>query len=263
MKSSNNELVMNATGAVLKMKPSTDIQAIRNERKLKLAATFRLFGKYGFDEGVAGHVSVRDPKFQDHFWVNPLGKAFSKIKVSDLLLVNHNGDVVEGEGMLNGAAFTIHSHIHKARKDVVAAAHTHSFYGKTFSTLGKTLAPITQDACAFYQDHALFDVFDGVVLGEEEGLSIVSALGRKKALILQNHGLLTVGRSIDSAAWWYIAMERACQSQLLAESVGKPIEINNQVAKSTYDKIGRERTGWYSFSPLFSEILEEQPELSN
>ena len=94
---------------------------IRLDRKRKLTAAFRLFGKFGFDEGVAGHITVRDPEQVDHFWVNPFGVSFKQIKMSELILVNHQGDIVSGKGPLNGAAFTIHSQIHKHLPHVTAA----------------------------------------------------------------------------------------------------------------------------------------------
>ncbi|MDP4789290.1 MAG: class II aldolase/adducin family protein, partial [Haliea sp.] len=134
---------------------------LRTERKQRLAASLRLFGKFGFDEGLAGHITVRDPEHSDHFWVNPLGRSFKQMRSSDLLLVSHTGEVVEGKGLLNGAAFTIHSRIHMAHPRVTAAAHAHSLYGKTWASLGRLLDPITQDACAFFEDHVLFDDFSG------------------------------------------------------------------------------------------------------
>ena len=137
--------------------------------------------------------------------------------------MNHQGEVVEGDRPVNGAAFAIHSQVHAARPDVVAAAHSHSVYGKSWSSLGRTLDPITQDACAFYDDHAVFDDYTGVVLDLEEGKRIAHALGDNKAAILRNHGLLTVGHSVDEAAWWFITMERSCQAQLLAEAAGTPV----------------------------------------
>lgn len=140
----------------------------RLHRKQRLAAGFRIFAKFGFEEGVAGHITARDPERLDHFWVNPFGMAFAHIRTSDLILANHQGEVVEGEGGVNVAALAIHSALHQARPDVVAAAHSHSLYGKSWSTLGRLLDPLTQDACAFFEDHALFDDYTGVVVDQEE-----------------------------------------------------------------------------------------------
>src|ERR1700738_939969 len=137
----------------------TSLEQERLHRKQRLAASFRLFAKFGFDEGVAGHITARDPEHPDHFWANPFGMHFGQIRASDLILVNHRGEVVEGKYPVNGAAFAIHSQVHAARPDVVAAAHAHSLYGKAWASLGKVLDPITQDSCAFYKDHSVFADF--------------------------------------------------------------------------------------------------------
>ncbi|HEX9531054.1 MAG TPA: class II aldolase/adducin family protein [Acidimicrobiales bacterium] len=239
----------------------SSVEEERLHRKQRLAAAFRVFSKCGFDEGVAGHITARDPELTDHFWVNPFGMHFGHIKVSDLILVNDRGDVVEGTRHVNRAAFAIHSQVHAARPDVVAAAHAHSIYGKSFSSLGRKLDPITQDVCAFYGDHELFDDFTGVVLDTEEGKRIAHALGEAKAVILRNHGLLTVGHSVDEAAWWFVTMERSCQAQLLAMSAGTPVHIDPEMAALTATQIGSPTAGWFSFQPLYERIAAEQPDL--
>ncbi|KAJ3279008.1 hypothetical protein HK104_001850, partial [Borealophlyctis nickersoniae] len=201
----------------------SDLDAERQHRKERLVLAFRIFAKFGFDEGVAGHITVRDPILPDHFWVNPFGKHFSQIRVSDLLLVSEDGKIVDGNGILNAAAFAIHSAIHKERPDVIAAAHAHSMYGKSWSALGRTLDPITQDACFFYERHTVFDQYNGVVgqADENEGIEIARKLGdRNHAIILQNHGLLTIGHTVDECTFWFYMLERCCQSQMLAESTG-------------------------------------------
>ena len=121
----------------------------------------------------------------------------------------HHGNVVEGTYPVNAAAFAIHSRVHQTRSDAVAAAHSHSTYGRAWSTLGRPLDPITQDVCAFYQDRAIYDEFGGVAVELDEGQRIANALGPHKAAILQNHGLLTVGKTVDETAWWFITMERS------------------------------------------------------
>jgi len=237
------------------------VEEERLHRKQRLAAGFRLFSRFGFDEGVAGHITARDPELEDHFWVNPFGMHFSHIRASDLILVNHHGEVVEGEYRVNTAAFAIHSQVHAARPDVVAAAHSHSTYGRAWSALGRKLDPITQDVCAFYDDHAVFDDYTGVVLDTEEGKRIAHALGDHKAAILRNHGLLTVGHSVDEAVWWFITMERSCQVQLLAEAAGTPVLIDPEMAKLTSTQVGSHAAGWFSFQPLYQRIVREQPDL--
>ena len=236
------------------------IEQERQHRKERLASVFRVFSKFGFEEGLAGHMTARDPELEDHFWVNPFGVPFGHIKTSDLLLVDHDGNIVEGRHPLNQAAFAIHSRVHKARPDVVAAAHTHSLYGKSWSSLGRLLDPLTHDSCAFFEDHSLFDDFTGVVFDTDEGDRIGDALGDNKAVILQNHGLLTVGHSVDEAAWWFITMERTCQSQLLAEAAGKPVPIREEVAKMTAGQVGSHLAGWFSYQPIYDKILAENPD---
>jgi ribulose-5-phosphate 4-epimerase/fuculose-1-phosphate aldolase len=238
-----------------------DAEDERRHRKQRMAAAFRLFGQFGFDEGVAGHITARDPERLDHFWVNPFGMSFKQIRVKDLILVNDQGEVVEGTWPVNQAAFAIHSQVHAARPDVIAAAHSHSVYGKTWSTLRRPLDPLTQDACAFYGDHAVFDDYTGVVLDLEEGKRIAHALGDNKAAILSNHGNLTVGHSVDEAAWWFITMERTCQAQLLAESAGTPVLIDADQAEKTAAQVGSRMAGWYSFQPLYDWIVALQPDL--
>jgi ribulose-5-phosphate 4-epimerase/fuculose-1-phosphate aldolase len=236
----------------------------RRHRKQRLAAAFRLFGRFGFDEGTAGHITARDPERLDHFWVNPLGMNFKQIRVKDLLLVDDRGTVVEGTWPVNTAAFVIHSQIHLARPDVVSAAHSHSRFGKAWSTKRRLLDPLTQDACAFYGDHVVFDDYTGAVLDIDEGKRIAHALGDTKAAILANHGLLTVGRTVDEAAWWFVTMERSCEVQLLAEAAdaaGPTMLIDPDVAEKTRGQTGGHRTGWRQFQPLYDWIVAEQPDL--
>src|SRR5215216_2927455 len=203
----------------------------RLHRKQKLAGALRIFGHFGFGEGVAGHITVRDPEFPDHFWVNPFAISFRHIRSSDLILVNHVGDVVYGQSPVNRAAFVLHTAIHQARPEVVAAAHSHSVHGKAFSSLGIPLAPITQDACIFYCDHTVITEQGGAVVFEiEAGHEVAAAFGKNKAAIHKNHGLFTVGETVDEAVFWFVSMERSCQAQLMAMAAGTPQPIREEWA---------------------------------
>jgi ribulose-5-phosphate 4-epimerase/fuculose-1-phosphate aldolase len=253
--------VVDATARAPQPPTFSSVEEERLHRKQRLAAAFRMFSKCGFDEGIAGHITARDPELPDHFWVNPFAVHFWDISVSDLLLVNHKGDVVEGDRSVNIAAFAIHSQVHAARPDVVAAAHAHSVYGKAWSSLGRLLDPLTQDACAFYGDQGLFDDYTGVVVDVEEGKRIAAAAGEHKAVILRNHGLLTVGHSVDEAAWWFITMERSCQAQLLAEAAGTPVKIDDDNATLTASQVGGHYVGWLNFQPLYHRMVAQQPDL--
>lgn len=241
--------------------PRAGVEAERRHRQERLAGAFRLFARLGFAQGLAGHITARDPELPDHFWVNPLGVHFSRIKVSDLLLVNARGETVIGERPLNKAAFAIHAAIHEHNPKIVAAAHTHSTYGKAWSTLGRKLDTLTQDACVFHDDHALFDDFTGMVVDESEGLRIARALGDRKGAILKNHGILSAGPSVEAAAWWYIALDNACHTQLLAEAAGKPQPIAEAVARHTHGQIGGPEGALHAFESLYEGLVEAEPEL--
>lgn len=198
------------SGKALKIRKYPQFERAEDERlyrKQHLAAAYRIFAARGFDEGVAGHISVRDPVWTDHFCtslfsanprnqlgnrqdyatnnnqgLNPLSTHFSQIRVSDLILVNEAGEVVQGDQPINAAAFAIHSAIHKARPDVHAACHAHSVYGKAFSAFGRELDMITQDSLRFYKNHGVYKQFGGVVLEGDEGVRIAEALGMNTSL---------------------------------------------------------------------------------
>ncbi|HEY2659525.1 MAG TPA: class II aldolase/adducin family protein [Caulobacteraceae bacterium] len=252
-------------GGDAKIPVQPTVEAERLYRKQRLAAGYRLFARNGYDMGGAGHITARDPQWPDHFWVNPAGVHFSRIRVSDLMLVSHEGEIVQpparAKPRLNRAAFAIHSELHKARPDVIAAAHSHSLYGKAWSALGQLLEPLTQDAAAFYEDHAIFEEFSGVVLDTSEGEKIAKALGPRKAVILQNHGILTVGQSVEAAVWRYLAMENACQVQLLAQAAGPTRPMPEAVARHTAGQMGSEIGGVFAFQPYWDVVTEEEPDL--
>lgn len=173
-------------------------------------------------------------------------------------MVDEDGNVVEGEEPINAAAFAIHSEIHKARPDVHAACHAHSVYGKAWSVFGRELDMMTQDSLRFYKSHSVYDDFKGVVLDSEEGIAIAKALGKGKACILQNHGLLTVGQSVDEAAFWFISMDKTCHAQLLADAASagsgyKKIMINEEEAEYTAKQVGGPDKGWLAFQGYYDE----------
>ncbi|KAL4928460.1 class II aldolase/adducin domain protein [Aspergillus undulatus] len=242
----------------------SDSYAERQWIKEHMAAAFRYFGKEGFNEGISGHISVRDPVLKDHFWINPFAKHFSAMKASDLVLVDGDGYVTEGGAQLpiNEAGFMIHSEIHKARPDVMAAAHTHGIYGKTWSVFGKPVEMLTQDACNFYGKLSVYEDHGGVALAADEGRAIANALGKDNiGCILQNHGLLTVGSTVDEAAWLFVSLDHACHGQLMAEAAaanGIPKKIiPDHVAKYTADAAQNAHNFYKEFQPEFDLIVEE------
>lgn len=192
------------------------------ELKRKLAAAYQVIADRGLDDGVAGHISVRVPDAPHHFWVATLGQLFTEVTPDSLALVNAKGEVVEGGPMINLAGFLIHEAIHRARPDILCAAHTHPVGGCTFSALGRPLEMLDQNSCAFHEDVAIYERYTGIVVQPEQSAELVEALGSKRALILQNHGLITSGPSVEQATIDMIDLERTCRTNLDALATGLP-----------------------------------------
>ncbi len=228
----------------------------REYRKIQLAGALRIVGSFGFAEGVAGHITARDPEHTDHFWVNPFGKSFKQMTVSDLILVNPDGDVVVGTKPVNAAAYAIHHAIHEARPEVTCAVHTHTIYGKAFAATDLPLKMVSQDACMFLDDWVRHtDGGGAIVTGPEESAEMARGFGKKKAMIHQNHGLITVGETVAEAVWWFMALERTCQVQMIAEATGNVTVVPDDYAKFSYEQSGFPLAGWFQFQPHWEDLL--------
>ncbi|MDI4650165.1 class II aldolase/adducin family protein [Cohnella hashimotonis] len=227
----------------------------RQHRKERLAAAFRVFAKLGFEEGVMGHISARDPIKTDHYWTNPFGLSFGLIKASDLVLMNFEGKIVEGRGLVHPGGIQLHLPILRDNPHLVSAAHTHSIYGRTWSTFGRLLDPLTAEAAVFYNSHSIYDSFE-----RGEGDNLAQAVGNNKAVLLKNHGILSLGKTVDEAAYWFVSFEKASQAQLLAQAAGEPTLIGDKHAQAIADRTG-EQFGWLNFQPYYQAIVREQPDL--
>jgi ribulose-5-phosphate 4-epimerase/fuculose-1-phosphate aldolase len=164
--------------------------------------------------------------------------------------------------LLNTAAYMIHHAVHTARPEINCVAHSHSIYGRAFCSLGKNLDTITQDSCSFHNDIALYSSFRGIVLAADEGHAIAKALGNRKAALLQNHGLLTCGMTIESCVFWFMSLEKCCHAQLLADAAaggtgGQTVKIDEQDAVYTWKAVGSEAAGWFSGKPTFDMMEHE------
>ncbi|KAJ5161817.1 hypothetical protein N7492_007209 [Penicillium capsulatum] len=229
-----------------------------------MAGAFRVFARKGFTEGTSGHISVRDPVDPSTFWINPMGKHFGMLKASDMVQIDEDGQVIGGNRTaVNAAGFMIHSAIHRARPDIHAACHTHSPAGKAWSTFGRPLDIINQDTCNFWGSQAVYKAFGGVVLGAEEGVRIAEALGNTgRVAVLQNHGLLTTGGTVDEAAYLFTLMERSCEVQLMVESTGLPKNIIGEKEAEFTAKVNADPTLYTEFQPDFEyEIWKSKDEL--
>lgn len=236
----------------------------RQHLKERLVGACRAFALQGFDYGFAGHLTIRDPENPGLYWTNPMAVHFNQVKVSNLILADHAGNVVEGKHAINRAGFVLHAAVHEAHPDIVAMCHAHTVYGTAFSSLGKKIEPITQDACAFFEDHVVIGAEGGKVAVEvKAGHSVANAFKGAKAAIHQNHGLLTASRhSIESAAFWFIALERCCQQQLMIEATGiKPIMLPEDKARYSREHVGSDYIGWLHFQPIWEDLVATQPDM--
>lgn len=248
-------------GVTLSGIPSfTSLELKRHWMLEHLAGAFRVFARKGFVEGLTGHISLRDPEHKDCFWTNPYGVHFGLIKVSDLILLNESGVPVGGATHLpaGAAGFQIHSHLHRRYPHINAACHTHSTYGKAYSAFSKRLDMINLDVVDFFGDaHGVYKEFGGVTLTEEESDRLAESLGNKgKGLILRNHGLLTVGGTVDEAAYLFCLMEKSCEIQLLVDAAsagsGNPkILVSDEAAKFTFKAMSDPETLYCAFQPEY------------
>lgn len=236
----------------------------RQHLKERLVGACRAFALQGFDYGFAGHLTIRDPEHSNLYWTNPMAVHFSQVKVSNLILADHTGHVVEGKHAINRAGFVLHAAVHEAHPDIVAMCHAHTTYGTAFASLGLPIEPITQDACAFYEDHVVITKEAGQVAVEEKaGHEVADAFKGVKAAIHQNHGLLTASRhSIEAAAFWFIALERCCQQQLMIAATGQtPHLVTPERARYSREHVGSEYIGWLHFQTIWNELMVKQPDM--
>ena len=198
------------------------VEATRAERLRELALGYRLFAAQRWGDLGDGHISARDPERSDCFWLLPHDVSFHKATASDMVLVGPDGRVVGSDAGISLPAYHIHQPIHAARPDVVCAAHVHTPWGTPFAAEARPLHPITQESCIFFEDHALFDDEEVQIQDSTGGRRIAEALGPSSAVILRNHGLLTVADSVAEAVGLFVILERVAEAHLKARDA-KPI----------------------------------------
>jgi ribulose-5-phosphate 4-epimerase/fuculose-1-phosphate aldolase len=241
-----------------------DVADERRYRQQHLVAACRAFAQHGYDYGFAGHLTVRDPEHPDRYWTNPMAVHFAQVRVSNLVLANHEGEVVQGTHALNRAGFVLHAAVHAAHPDIVAMCHAHTIHGTAFAALGRPIEPISQDASVFFEDHVVIGAEGGkVAVSTQAGHAFAAAFRGVKAAIHQNHGLVTASRhSIDAAAFWFIGLERVCRQQLLVAATGLPPQlVPPDKARYSREHVGSEYIGWLHFQPLYDHLAATQPEM--
>lgn len=201
--------------------------AERRHVLVHMAAVFRNWSRMGYAEGQSGHISVRDPEYPQIMWMNPLSRHYGTLTAGDFIPMEvetgrHVGgrpNPATGKVTSNKAGYFIHSAIHKRRPDVHAVCHAHTAAGRAWSVFARPLEMITQDICTLYKCHTVYAAYGGIVFASDEGERIADSLGaHNKGAILMNHGLLSVGYTVDEAGFVFGLMERSCAIQLQVEA---------------------------------------------
>ena len=183
------------------------------QHRSDLAACYRLIEHFRMSDLIFTHITTKSPGISNSFLINRYGQLFSEIRASDLVEIDRDGNILSGEGPVNLSGFLIHGAIHNARHDASCVIHTHSVAGIAVSACKQGLLPLSQHAMKFYNRIA-HHPYEGIVLDEVEGNNLVRVLGNNHAAILQNHGLLAVGRTVPEAFHVMYHLEIACRVQM-------------------------------------------------
>ncbi len=232
--------------------------------RVDLAACYRLVHHYGMDDLVYNHISARVPGEEGHFLINAYGMTYDEMTASSLVKIDFEGKVVQDSGTgygVNHAGFVIHSAVHRGRLDVACVIHTHTPAGMAVSAMACGLLPLTQNAM-FFSEVGCHD-YEGPAVDLDEQKRLVSDLGPHDAMILRNHGLLAVGRTIPEAFITMYWLERACQAQALAVSSNKELHLpKKETIKKTNDRYKpgqRRRIGELEWSGLLRLVERKYP----
>ncbi|MEM9747590.1 MAG: class II aldolase/adducin family protein [Actinomycetota bacterium] len=230
----------------------------RGHRLRMCALGYRIFGAMRWGQLGDGHISVRDPELTDHFWLLDWGVPFSEATVDQLVLVAPDGEVLDASGTptgaVNTAGYNIHAPLLAARSDVVSAAHTHTPFGTPWSANVEPFRALSQESTAFVFDQAMFDDEEVEILSTDGGRRIAKALGRMKLCILRNHGLLTVGRSVEESVAWFVMAERVAEVHVKAPD-GRA--ITDEAAQVAAASMATDQTAWRIFQWLLRSTIPD------
>lgn len=224
----------------------------------RVALACRILHRDDHDSALAGQLSARGAR-PGTYWTLSFGLGFDEVRASNVLLVDDELKVLEGEGMPNPAN-RFHLWIYRARPAVNAIAHTHAPYASALSLLGEALVVAHMDTCVLYENCAHLAQWPGVPIGDDEGRIISEALGDKQAVLLAHHGLLTATEGIERAAVLAFYLERAAKMQLRARSVGAIHAVNPELAREARDYRGSPKYISATFNYLARCVLRETPE---
>ena len=234
------------------------VQAVR----IDLAAAFRLAVRMDLHEGVCNHFTLMLPG-AGKFLLNRYGLHWSEVTASNLLALDADGRILEGEGAFEKTAFYIHSRIHLANPRAACVLHTHMPYATALTLLENgRLEMVEQNALRFYDDIAYDDTYNGLVLDNAEGDRLARVLGEKRVLFLASHGVIVVGPSVAEAFDLMYSLERACRLQVLARSMNAPLrKVRPEVMRETYRLILADTPAYAGahFSALKRILDREEP----
>jgi ribulose-5-phosphate 4-epimerase/fuculose-1-phosphate aldolase len=239
--------------------PYGTIRSIAEERAHRRAVAargYQIFAAMRWGQLGDGHVTARDPEHSDRFWVLGWGIPFHAATPDALVLVGPDGEVTDEAGRptggVNTAGYHIHAPLYRARRDVMGACHTHTQHGTPWAANVAPFRALSQESCAFVFDQALFDDEEVEVLSTAGGERIAAALGQNKLCILRNHGMLTVGQTVESAIGWFVMAERVAEVHVKAPN-GKA--ISDTAAKIAADTLAPDSVGWRMYQWLDRSVV--------
>ena len=208
---------------------NSEMSAAEWEARQELAACYRVFAMLGWDEMIYNHITVKLPDEEGAFLINPFGLHFSEVKASNLVKVDIDGNKLDDNPYpVNLAGFTQHSVFHRHLHDAHCIMHTHTTAGMAVSSLEDGLQPTNFYACNFVGQIAYHE-FEGVTVRAEEGERLIAHLGDKRVMLLRNHGILVMGRTLPEAFIKHWSLQRACEIQMATLSMGKPVHVPAEV----------------------------------
>ncbi|MFC0512596.1 TauD/TfdA family dioxygenase [Mucilaginibacter angelicae] len=257
----NKEAVSQARRKTASFYINSGSQVSESDLKFRLAAAYRMMVTENLDEGgISGHITMRVPNQPNAFWVNPFGLLAEEVTPDNLIKVDKQGNVIEGDYPVNVAGFCIHAALHEAYANINCAVHCHSPWGTLFSSLGRKIEPVDQNCCLFFENHAVYDHFNGPVNDPEDALNIAKTLNGMDAIILKNHGAITCGTTIESAVMRMISMESAFRLNVLSMQLPDIKLISPDVARLTREWIGNDIGFSIEFNALLRKIEKRYPE---
>ncbi len=213
------------------------------QARIDLAAAYRMAVIDGLNEGICNHFTLLVPGRSDQFLLIPYGLHWSEVTASRLMIVDLDGNRVAGEGLVEPTASYIHARLHRAHPHASCVLHTHMPYATALTMIeGGRLEPASQNALRFWGEIAYDEEYNGLAYDDAEGDRLAAVLGDKRILFLAHHGVIVTGASVADAYCDLYYLERACMTQVLAMSTGRPLKsVSAAVAGKTAQQMSRER----------------------